>query len=682
MEIFLEGMGRFRDQLSSGIRSVEALNNAVKGGAALREYSANLAMIGGGALAASAAIALPLKSAVEGYEDLQDHMARLGAALGTATDKSKQLGAAEEFVKKEAVATGYSTIELTESLYQGISGFLKMDEAMAVSTQAAKVARATQGDLAETTNTLATMMLNFSDKLKSPAENAQILSDKLTAIQTQGKWSTITDLQYALKDSAPVMNAFGVSLNQGLGALSAFSAAGLDSSNAGTAFMEIMGQLSKASGKLGFKEVYNSDGGVDLLATVEQIKQKFAGMSRGDFGKMMVEGFGLRAGPRMVDLIDKMDQFKQATDIAANSAGATDRAFSEFQKRGTLAFSRLQQAVDVLKDDLGGALAPAVEGVTRHLLKFAERIEPIAAAHPKITKVIADFAALTAAVLGTLGAVALLGASMSFIKSYSGVLKLVSAYKAWRTATDSVALAHFGLNTEMAATRFGSLMAGVRAAGVAFLGYASAVWSAVSASVAFLFTNPVGWVILGVAALAAFGWALYHYRDAIWAWTKWVGTEFTKLGTAAYDWGANLLTNFASGIANGAGKAIHAIENLAGRMARFVRGHSPIPEGPLRNLNMGAELARTIQPAPIIAAMRRVAMVTAVAAPMMIGAAAASAGTGATTGAAPIVINYTVNISGAAAADSSSLERVLERHGSKLVDIMNRELSKRGRRDF
>ncbi|MGD0290092.1 MAG: phage tail tape measure protein [Candidatus Binataceae bacterium] len=629
---------------------IEALNSTAKMTVPLRELSGTLGMIGGGALAAAAAIALPLKSAVEGYEELQDHVARLGAALGTTPDKIKLLGQAQEFVKAQSMATGYSLDDLTESLYQGISGFLKMDQAIAVSAQAAKVARSTQGDLAATANTLATMMLNFGDKTKTPIQNAQILSDKLTAIQTQGKWTTITDLQYALKESAPAMNAFGVSLNQGLGALSAWSAAGLDSSNAGAAFLETMGQLNKASEKLGFKVINNSAGGVDLMATVEEIKQKFGNMSRADFGKMMVEGFGLRAGPRLVDLIDKMDQFKQATDIAANSAGATDRAFSEFTKRGTLGFKQFHAAVGVLKDDVGGALAPMVEGVTNRLKAFVERLAPIASAHPAWVKFIADAAALTAVVLGVGGGLALVGAGLAFIASYAPVaLALVNPFKIVSLATKVWARAQWLLNAAMDA-------------------------------------NPIVLFVAAAAALAVAGYEIYKHWDAIKAVFKAVGAEFVKLWNEAYDWGANLLKKFGEGIASAAMWPVHAIENVAGKIARFLRGHSPIPEGPLRNLNMGVELARTIQPAPMLTAIRRVAMVTALAAPMMVetGAPAMAAGAGRAGGA--VVVNYaptvTVNGGGDEAATRRAVMKALRADRDELLRIIDGAMSKRSRTEF
>jgi hypothetical protein len=68
--------------------------------------------------------------------------------------------------------------------------------------------------------------------------------------------------------------------------------------------------------------------------------------------------------------------------------------------------------------------------------------------------------------------------------------------------------------------------------------------------------------------------------------------------------------------------AVHAIEGVAGKMARFVVGHSPIPEGALHDLNLGRDLARTIQPAPAISAIRRFATTVALAAPLMVAAAA------------------------------------------------------------
>jgi hypothetical protein len=134
-------------------------------------------------------------------------------------------------------------------------------------------------------------------------------------------------------------------------------------------------------------------------------------------------------------------------------------------------------------------------------------------------------------------------------------------------------------------------------------------------------------IVLVIAGVVALGVAAYEM------WKHWAAVkQFFK------DWG---LTVFGFIVAPFAMipyeiyKHIDAIKGAAKAVARaiasFFVGHSPIPEGPLCNLNMGVEIARTITPAPKLTAIQRVALATAIAAPMMVGAGApaiASAGAG------------------------------------------------------
>jgi TP901 family phage tail tape measure protein len=561
------------------------------------------------------AVALPLKSAVEAFEEEEDHLASLGAALGNATDKVKQLAAAQEFVDKEAIATGYSVGQLTDSLYQGISGFLKMDQAMAVTTDAAKVGRATHGDVIETTKTLATMMLNFGDAQKTPIENAGMLADKLTAIQTQGKWSNLTDLQEGLKYAAPAMNAFGISLNQGLSALSAWSAAGVDASSSGEAFLEVVSQLAKHSDKLGIKVLYNAAGGTDLLATVQEIAEKFGNMPRGQLGALLTGAFGERAGPRLIDLIDKMQQFKEATDIAAHSAGATDVAYSEFTKRGTLAFKQFGEAMEVFKERVGGALAPLIERITPQLTRMADALSHFAKVYPNILKAVTVFLAVGAALAIVVG---------GLIAAVGGLAMLAGAL-------------------------------GITGTALLIIG---AIGAAISAVIAI-------WV----------------------TWGPQIAKFFSTTIPEAFHWGVDLMKALGAGIWSAITWPVRAAEHVAERIKKFFVGHSPPPLGPLHDLNkvrIVETIAQTIQPAPMLAAIRRVAAVTAIAAPMMIGVGAMPAMAAGPAGAraAPIVVNvtYAPVINGAGSADE--FEQSARKHARELARIIEEVLARKDRTKF
>jgi TP901 family phage tail tape measure protein len=612
------------DQMSGVIRGVEekveGLNTAFKNTERWRETSGHLAMVGAGLVAAGAAIGLPLKDSIEAADQLEDHMARLATAIGDVPDKASQLEAATRFVQDQAIATGYDVNQLTESIYQGVSGFLSMSQAMAVSVEAAKLARGTSGDLTDTTSALTTMMLNFGDATKTPIQNATMLADKMAALQTQFKFSNLTDLTYAMQDAAPAALGFGVNLDQLMGSLATLSAGGLSGETSGEAFLEILTQLSRASGKLGFQIFQNANGhGIDLLRTLEGIKARYGDIAADPRVSAEFEkAFGARAGSRIALLLQHLDKFKQAMGGVQNSAGATDRAFEEFNQRGSLVFTRLHQAISTIEIALGTALLPIVEGLARGLLWVATAVHNFATAHPQITKFIALFAAISAIALVVVGGVALIAGALGFLAS---VIIPVAGY----------------------------------------LGISAGLFAAIS-----------------VAAAAA--------AAAIITWWGQIRSFFTTMIPQAFNWGVNLLKTFASGIKAAAMWPIREVENVLTR----IRAHlpfSPAKVGPLRDLHrirLMETIAETMQPAPMLNAIRRVAAVTAIAAPMMVGGAAVGSAAPAASG---ITVNYAPNVViHADGGDGRSIEaavmKALREHRRELAEEIDRVMARRDRTRF
>ena len=140
------------DCLSGTLKKIEAQMEAINATAVRpwREFAGNLAMTGG-AIAAGV-IAFPLEDAIERADALEERMALLAKAMGNVPDKARRLGEAGKFSSEQSIATGYDVNQLTESLCHGLSGFLNMTQAIAVSVDAAKLARGTTGDLTDTTS--------------------------------------------------------------------------------------------------------------------------------------------------------------------------------------------------------------------------------------------------------------------------------------------------------------------------------------------------------------------------------------------------------------------------------------------------------------------------------------------------------------------------------------------------
>ncbi|MGH7918283.1 MAG: hypothetical protein ACREQE_12490, partial [Candidatus Binataceae bacterium] len=347
---------------------------------------------------------------------------------------------------------------------------------------------------------------------------------------------------------------------------------------------------------------------------------------------------------------DKTAQFgKVQTDIQHSTGTAAQLATMRGQA-ADFQFAKLTNNIELLRDALGETLLPVINEVIPKLTAGLRAVTGWASAHKGIVRVALEIAALGAAILIPLGSLALLFASFAFIGSY---VPLVGAL----------------------AGVFGTL--------------AGATWGAVSAGIAFMATNPIGWVIAAVAGIAALAYVIYKYRDAIAAWFSKVKTWFTSINWRSL--GMSVLKEIGRGILAGIPYMLGPLGVAAKLIYDHFKGHSPPPLGPLHDIdrvNLMGEVAKTIRPAPILTAVRNVAALTALALPMVVAPAMAMPAM--VAGAAPargssapiaITVNYTVNhVADAAAGDG--FERAAEMHAHRLVEIINRELAKRARTEF
>jgi len=258
--------------------------------------------------------------------------------------------------------------------------------------------------------------------------------------------------------------------------------------------------------------------------------------------------------------------------------------------------------------------------------------------------------ALGAAILIPLGTIALLGASLAFIGSYVPVvLKFINPFNWWAAAVKTVTSAQILLNAAMD-------------------------------------LNPVVLIVAGVVALGVAAYEMWKHWAAVKQFFKDWGVEVLGFIVAPWAMLPIEIYKHIDAIKSAAKSVAHAIASL------FV-GHSPIPEGPLHDLNLSREFVRTINPEPIMVAMRRMAMVTALAAPMMVGAGGAPANAaGGVAGGGVVIQHVTIapRITLQGGGDPKALARevvaALKSHNTELakvlVDEIQREQARRNRRKF
>ena len=514
------------DQFSGAFKSfnnqMKGVSEAVERTRGLRQMAENVGKVGLVTGAMGAAIALPIKAAIEGADALDDHINRVMVATGKMNDMAAR-NQITKFVEDQAIATGYSVNDLTEAVYQGASGFLNFKDSMDVATISAKLARVTNGDLIETTNMLTTGIINFGDKSKTAVQNAQIIADKYAVIQEQFKYTNLGDLTYALRIAAPTMSGYGVSTDQGLALMAALSAGGQTGQTGGEALRELITETGRASGKLGFKVFAGAGGrGTDELKTVQGIYTRWGDISRSpQMAAMFEKAFGARAFNALSIILKNLDKVQVAQKALANSSGTVDKAYAVFGEHGGLLFERLQRSFEVIEISLGAALLPAVESFGRGLLGVSTWLKKVGDAHPWIIKLAAGFAAVSAAVLLvggglTLASSALLG-FVSFvpaIKAFTATLQLGAvATKAW-------AAAQWLFNAAVSA---GSLVTKL---------FTAAQWALNVAMDA----NPIGLAIAGIALLAGGVYEVIKHWSAIKAWVN-VFFKGIRMIFSIFSWG-------------------------------------------------------------------------------------------------------------------------------------------------
>jgi hypothetical protein len=141
-----------------------------------------------------------------------------------------------------------------------------------------------------------------------------------------------------------------------------------------------------------------------------------------------------------------------------------------------------------------------------------------------------------------------------------------------------------------------------------------------------------------IAAIAGIG-AAVAAAIAIWVtWRHeiydWFAELPAKLGSATWwkNMGLAIVRGIGDGMLAGIGYLLGPLGKIGSLIIDHFKGHSPPPLGPLHQLNkvnLVRTIADTMTPAPMLSAVRRVALVTALAAPMMVGAGAPALAAGA-----------------------------------------------------
>jgi TP901 family phage tail tape measure protein len=340
-----------------------------------------------------------IKELVEPASDMVEAQTHLALATQFGAE---QLAVMKDQAEKLSATLPQSIEDITgaqEELYKTFGKTQNLEDLTRMSARLATVlgVNATSG-----ANVLSAAYEQLGDKSKPAAEQLGIISDKLALLKDRylkpGEASTLErDIQRIGKSA----QAAGISQNQMFGIwaegnrLHAGGPRGFGMVEA--SLFDTLAKSSKELSKAGLEVVHNSQGGVNMIATLERINA----MSQSGKMKLFSELPGqakvlVEFANHIQDIKDTMGQFR-------GSGGELEKASSALANTPGAKLEILKNQLSNIADTLGTQLLPPLIVIVTHLSEFLTQVNQFAEAHPVLTQIAADIIAIVAGLLTMAG---------------------------------------------------------------------------------------------------------------------------------------------------------------------------------------------------------------------------------------------------------------------------------------
>jgi TP901 family phage tail tape measure protein len=352
------GLGKNFSQVTDGIASI-----------------AQKAAIAGGALAGLAGAGI--LAAVQSSNALGDSLGKVASIIepmsGTVADATARMKSDAISWSKVHTDTAKSFIDTS---YQMLSAGLNEVQAHAATKAAMLTATAAMGDATQAGQLLATLYNNLGNKTKDAGVEFGRLGDIVTQTQAVFQFANFDALNEGLKYAVPAMLQYGVSLTQTTTALGLLNNAGLQGSQAGTAWAATMSKMIKASSALGFTIAKTADGGVDFNATLHNMHKVLGPIAKMTDGMKLrlQKAFGEEGVRSVALLIDKADEFSTSLAKVNDNAGVAARATAVIEAAGSGPFKIMMNRWVAAKVAMGDALTPVLSPIIEGIGKVVDSI--------------------------------------------------------------------------------------------------------------------------------------------------------------------------------------------------------------------------------------------------------------------------------------------------------------------
>jgi len=274
-----------------------------------------------------------------------------------------------EQVKAMSVAYGEGTSILAKGLYNILSASVPVDKAIGVLEVSVKAAKAGLTETSEAAYAITGILNAYG----LSADKAGQVSDILFATVKRGQ-TTFSKLAPSIGRVTAISAAAGIGLEEVSAALSTITRGGISTQESivglRMALISLQGRskdaikVAKDHGIVLSANALAHDG---LYKTVEKLKKLSPDVLKDIFRE-------IRARVALGTLMGDMEGFARDYDEAVNSAGKTQEAFNKQAEVLGFKLSRLKQAFNRNALELGTILSPAIELITKDLIKLAEKM--------------------------------------------------------------------------------------------------------------------------------------------------------------------------------------------------------------------------------------------------------------------------------------------------------------------
>ena len=376
---------RLTEQVSRPLRRAASSANQMTDAAdrMSTQLQASNAVLVGTAAAATAVVGALSSSAAH----LENSIARL-ETVTRSTSGSIQTALSNAEASAREFSSQYTTTasEFLDAQFQIATAGIAVEEQVAATAGAFKLARATLGEFTQSAQLVGSFLNTFGKAAEfnylRPAEKVEAITDRLTTA-VQRFQVTLPVLAESFKFIVGPASTLNLNLGEVTAAIGVLNTAGFRGTLAGTALSNVFNKLDRAVEKLDL----NPDKFIDLNGELKDMTSFFEELNRvlADFTPIekqnkLIQTFDIRAGRVIKTILDNVDALKQFRGELDISTGATERlaniventTSSQFKKF----FNQLQNIATIIGGTLNTVLRPLAKSLaetTKSVAAFVER---------------------------------------------------------------------------------------------------------------------------------------------------------------------------------------------------------------------------------------------------------------------------------------------------------------------